>query len=155
MSETNRIGRGAFAAPVLVDLDGDDKLDIVQAALDGQLYAIDANGMDLLGFPLAVPMSQPGEPLVTGRLVGTPAVGDLDGDGVMNIVVGSSMRVGDDGEYGAMFVIDGRGLAAPKNPVLDGWPVTFFSPNSAPFFAEGMTSAPAKPAERISEPKAI
>jgi hypothetical protein len=33
-----RIARGAFAAPVLEDMDKDGKLDIIQAAFDGKIY---------------------------------------------------------------------------------------------------------------------
>jgi hypothetical protein len=39
-----RIARGAFASPVLADMDKDGKLDIIQAAFDGNVYVFDAQG---------------------------------------------------------------------------------------------------------------
>jgi hypothetical protein len=51
MDTKDRIARGAFAAPVLADLTGDGKLDIIQAAFDGKIYVFDALGNLLDGWP--------------------------------------------------------------------------------------------------------
>ncbi|MBK9265159.1 MAG: S8 family serine peptidase [Polyangiaceae bacterium] len=142
MDETNRIARGAFASPVLVDLDGDDKLDIVQAAFDGHVYAFDEAGNDVPGFPVAVNFAGAGQKPVHSRIMTTPAVADMNDDGIVDIAVGSSERVGQAGHFGALYVIDGRGMTAPFGPVLAGWPVTVTSSNIAPLFAEGLTSSP-------------
>lgn len=139
MDETNRIARGAFASPVLVDLDGDDTLEILQAAFDGRLYAFDAAGHDVLGFPVDVRSSEN----VRGRLLTTPAVGDVDGDGVMDIAVGSSERLGQTGDIGALYLVDARGNKSPLGAIRPGWPVTFASTNATPLYAEGLTNSPA------------
>lgn len=143
MDVANRIARGAFASPVLVDLDGDGALDILQAALDGRLYAFTATGNEVPGFPVDLQEIDPGQTATRNRILTTPAVGDVNEDLVPEIAVGSSRRVGDAAEHSVLYLLDGRGKEAPKGPLLANWPVTFSSPNSAPFFAEGVTGSPA------------
>ena len=84
--------QGAFAAPVLGDLDGDRRLEIVQAAWDGHLHVFRANGRYLPGWPKKVVLPEGYEPpeglfLVSDhKLDGTPALADLDGDRKLEIV---------------------------------------------------------------------
>ncbi|XXX73568.1 FG-GAP-like repeat-containing protein [Sorangium sp. So ce134] len=142
MSAAARIARGALASPVLADLDGDGRLDVIQAAFDGKVYAFDADGGALRGWPVEVHYEGPlaAEP-ARGRLIATPAVADFDGDGLPELLVGSSERLGDGGEAGAVYVLDARGTAAPSGPVLAGWPVTMPSLPLAPLVAEGIAAS--------------
>ncbi|SOD70338.1 hypothetical protein SAMN05892883_0057 [Jatrophihabitans sp. GAS493] len=85
LSYTRLPTKGAVAAPVLVDLNGDGQLDIVQAAWDGRLHAWNAAGQDLPGWPVKVDFPTPpsvpsGYSLVDDqKLDATPAVAYLDG----------------------------------------------------------------------------
>ncbi len=76
-----RIGETYVAAPVapaplLVDLDGDDRVEVVWHDPSGQLHAVDLEGRSLPGWPVA----GPAEPF------SAPAVGDVDGDGLLELV---------------------------------------------------------------------
>ncbi|WP_437964838.1 FG-GAP-like repeat-containing protein [Sorangium sp. So ce260] len=142
MSAGARIARGASASPVIADLDGDGRLDVIQAAFDGKVYAFDADGGALRGWPVEVHYEGPlaSEP-AQSRLLATPAVADFNDDGLPDLLVGSSERLGDDGEAGAVYVLDARGTDAPSGPVLAGWPVTMPSLSLAPLVAEGITAS--------------
>ncbi len=87
---------GATAPPVLYDLDRDGKLEIVQAAWDGHLYAWHANGRSLKGWPVKVKLPKgeqppPGRPdLIDDHKLDTPpAIADLDGDGKPEVLIRS------------------------------------------------------------------
>lgn len=71
---------GSATAPVLGDLDGDGRLDIVLGSSTGKLYAWDANGQFIKDFP-----HQTGE-----WIRSSPVLGDIDGDSSIDVVVGSS-----------------------------------------------------------------
>jgi hypothetical protein len=109
--------RGFWGAPTLVDLDGDGTLEIVAAAMDGRLYAVDHEGLDWGPYPVEVchpeNCGQHGAPLVA-----SPAVGDVDGDGDPDIALGSNETV-QDSRFSVSFLLDGRTGAA-----LPGWPRT-------------------------------
>ncbi|UQA57947.1 FG-GAP-like repeat-containing protein [Polyangium aurulentum] len=143
MSTKARIARGAFASPVLVDLDRDGRLDIVQAAFDGNVYAFDPEGAPTPGFPVAIHYTGKGPEPARNRILTTPAVADLNGDGTPDLVLGSNEQLAESGEVGAIYAIDGRGTAAPSGPVLDGWPITMGSFNLFPLVSEGIPNAPA------------
>ena len=112
---TNRVDHGFGMAPVLADLDGDGKPEIIAAGFDRHLYAWHSDGGAVAGFPVLivdpskVASIDPNTHAVTfdpaktgpfnalddltddqGKLVSTPAVADINGDGKPEIVLGSN-----------------------------------------------------------------
>jgi MYXO-CTERM domain-containing protein len=141
-SEDSVIDRGAFASPVLADMDKDGDLDIIQSAFDGRVYVYDRDGQLLPGWPVRV--HYPGgflpEPR-QGRVFTTPGVGDFNDDGYPDVLVGSNETLGGkDSQNGAVYLIDGRGTNAPT-PYFDNWPVTMTSLALFPLVSEGVTNS--------------
>jgi hypothetical protein len=104
---TNRTQHGFIGSPVLADLDGDGEEEIVIAGMDRHIYAWEANGDPVDGFPVLVvdpskvdsvdPQTHAvtfkagvGAGLDQGAIVDTPAIADLDDDGKPEIVVGTN-----------------------------------------------------------------
>ena len=160
-NELNRLKRGFLASPAAGDLDGDGRPELVAAALDRHVYAWHLDGTPVPGFPVllvdptearavdpvthVVTFAHPKETILGGELVVTPAVGDLNGDGKAEIVVGAQESYSEDvavfppigigGVSGnaRIYAIWGDGTkhraaidAAPAHPAeqayLPGWP---------------------------------
>jgi hypothetical protein len=104
---TDRVEPGFLGSPVIADLDGDGRPEVVAASQDRHLYAWHGDsGEAVAGFPVLVvdrskvasidpqtdmPTFKPDAGTQQqGKLVDTPAVGDITGDGKPEIVVGSN-----------------------------------------------------------------
>jgi hypothetical protein len=121
--------QGAFAAPVLGDLDGDRRLEIVQAAWDGRLHVFRGSGAYLPGWPVKVELPagyQPpeGKFLVSDhKLQGTPALADLDGDRRLEIVQRSQWTDINQPDISPLALGHLHAYRADGS-VVPGWPVT-------------------------------
>ncbi len=87
--------QGTSSPPVLYDLNGDRKLEIVQTAWDGHVYVWKPSGAPLAGWPKKVKLPQGFTPASGHFIVNDskidlpPAIGDLDGDGRPEVIVRS------------------------------------------------------------------
>ena len=103
----NRVQPGFIGSPVLADIAGDSRLEIIAASMDRHVYAWKADGAPVDGWPVLVvdrtkvESIDPASHRVTfkpdvganfdqGAIVDTPAVGDLTGDDRPEIVVGTN-----------------------------------------------------------------
>ncbi len=177
---------GIFAAPTLVDLDApgaEPALEIVIAAMDGHLYAWRASGEPVDGFPVRIadrsrvdvdPATGRATPRAAGvrergaKLMGSPAVGDLDGDGRDEILVPSNeeyegepdgfaretlliqvLSVLDAGlEFDVssrLYAVRAEGTRSPGGPFVPGWPVRvpLLTPGLLPTVGTGAPGSPA------------
>lgn len=178
----NRRLFGVVSSPVLEDLDGDGRLEIVCSALDGHVYVWTADGEPLPGWPVLVvdparfgvldertrriaPLAGCAECVYdTGEIVSTPAVGDIDGDGFPEIVVGTNeqydehMNIGLSGGLmgllgkldavkgnGRIHALHHDGYGHPGGPFLEGWPAKLglFVPDLLPLVGSGLPGSPA------------
>jgi hypothetical protein len=141
MDTAHAFARGTYGAPVVVDMNGDRRPEIVVGSFDGRIWVFRADGAVLDGFP--VDLVAPGERVgPRARVAATPTVADLNGDGTPDILSGSNQVVGESRTAGAVFAIDGRGNASPRLH-LAGWPVVVESLAIFPLVAEGVVAAQA------------
>jgi hypothetical protein len=114
------LGADGVAAPLTVDLDGDGREEIVVATSNGEVHAFRADGSELPGWPVATdPLElQEGAPAyasgaistpVRGAVVGSVAVGDLEGDGRLEVVTTDLQ--------GKVYAWSGDGVLLPGFPV--------------------------------------
>lgn len=78
-----RTGAHAQASPVIADLNGDTRMEVIFTAYDGKLYILNHDGtvFNPGGAPWPQAMG------FAGDSISSPAVGDVDGDGQPEIVV--------------------------------------------------------------------
>ncbi len=131
----NVLDRGAFGSPVLADMDGDGKLDVIQAGFDGYVHIYKPDGTPLPGWPVRVHFKGLDE---YNRILTTPAVADFNGDGTPDILVGSNEKLGAGGGAGAFYLIDGK-----TRKYMQHWPIKVTSFHLFPLVAEGVGNSAA------------
>ncbi len=128
-------GRYHWSSPVIADISGDGAGDVVVGGLDGRVHALGGNGAALPGFPAPAVVS--GAP---SAVASSPAVGDLDGNGSNEVVVGvGSLEVQD--QHGGIVVLNGNGTrrcAVQTGDKFDQW-----SGGGPDGFSDGVFNAPA------------
>ncbi len=112
----------AWTTPVLGDLDGDGRLEIVTNDVKGWTYAFHDDGSEVADGDGDSTTTGPIAPQRVGEIFGrtTPALLDVDGDGRPEILFGSKFGGGSD-EFFYALKGDGSGNAAgwPKNLGID------------------------------------
>ena len=101
------------ASPAVADLNNDGMVEIVFFTNWGYVYAIQADGTDYPGFPVSPGYS------VSLNWVTSPGVGDLDGDGQLEIVYAANAT----GLDSRLVVLDTDVAGGTSGTVLSGWPV--------------------------------
>ena len=139
----NTLEFGIFASPVLYDLDGDGKLEIIVGAMDANLYVWRHDGSLQPGFPVELSDRTANNPQ-RARIMTSPAVGDVDGDGKPEIFCGTNEIYNNDREA-RLYGVHHNGMLHPEGPYLKGWPVklTTLSGNVLPYVGRGNPNAPA------------
>ena len=132
VQELREVERGFFSSPVLYDLDGDGKREIIEGGLDGFLYAFKSDGTAQPGFPVELRDAAGGERdssgnlfKTRGRILSTPTVGDIDGDGKPEILIGTNEVY--ENEFGARgYLVKGSGAPSIERSAeayFPGWPL--------------------------------
>lgn len=126
-------GGSTMDSPVIGDIDGDQELEVVfdcssgdvtDSGVVGYVWAFNADGSSVDHFPL--------------RVMGTtawsvPAIGDVDNDGILEMVVMSHRLIGTSRRYNRVAIYK---LHSPYNPDLIVWPMSAHDPqrtNNATF----------------------
>jgi len=151
---------GFLGAPATAHLEGASKgVDIVEASLDGHLYAWRPNGTTVPGYPVALldPAEVAAGKQMVAESINDPAVGDLNGDGHDDIVIASNEVYGAPengtdvsfaevtaaaaGSSGRLYAIDGR-----TGKIMPGWPVAMpgIIQNVLPLVGPGQDASIAK-----------
>ena len=134
-AEDGRLDAAIYASPALADLAGSSKLEVVFGAADQKIYAIDGRGRDLPGWPV---LARDGDDVA--KILSSPAIGDLNGDGAPDIVEGTGEAYGSTpSTSGRVHAFDARGVPLP------GWPVEppAIAADSIPLVGEGVPVSPA------------
>jgi hypothetical protein len=140
MDARHGYARGTYSAPVLADMNGDGRPEIIVGGFDGQVWVFKADGSVLDGYPVDLVSPRSATP---ARIMATPTVVDLNGDGIPEVITGSNQQIGGGGQAGPVFVVDGRGMNAPGGPYLPNWPITMPSLKLFPVVSEGVVASQA------------
>ena len=112
---------GIWSTPALGDLDGDGDLEVVVEGFDRRIHAWHHDGTAMTGWPI---YRGSGDALLRGGW-SSPALGDIDGDGLPEVIVGTDSPPwegeggpGPDYSKATVWAINGDSSNVP------GWPVT-------------------------------
>jgi hypothetical protein len=119
----NMTGGVNFASPSVVNINETPSLEILTADGNGCVYGWDAKGQLLSGFPWQTAGACSGTPRINGPL----AIGDVNGDGQIEIVAGTSGTGEAPGERGKVFVWNQNGVLLPGWPREMDWNVAYGS----------------------------
>lgn len=106
---------GIETTPALGDLDGDGDLEIVVNSLDRRIHAWHHTGEVVSGWPIS---QWDGDNLWRGG-ISSPALGDIDKDGLLEVVVGtmSPYKNGQQDQNATLWAINGDGSLVPGFPI--------------------------------------
>jgi hypothetical protein len=116
-----RLGAGGESSPAFADLNGDGADELILADSDGKLHAFRPDLTELPGWPTSsdpIPLASGARAYATGALpsvvhaefaAGPPAIGDLEGDGIPEVVAADS--------EGKVYVFEPDGTRKPGFPV--------------------------------------
>lgn len=144
--------RGNWSPPVLADLEGNGRLDILMTAYDGHVYAWRPGGAPVPGWPVEISPpaatlagigADPAKLIRDPKLMYSVAVGDVLGNGHPQVFVGG-FDCADDKKTAFLYGIQPDGNAHPGGAYLPGWPVALRSllgcyDQSIDFVQEGTT----------------
>lgn len=166
-SRQNRVRWGFLGTPALADLDGDGRLEVVVGGYDQHLYAWRSDGSVQPGFPVKLrDAAFAGYFREGNKVVSSPAIADLNQDGIPDIVVGTNEVYRQPaplggalaglglGGSGRVYAVHGDGNLHPGGPFLPGWPARPPSvlPRALPLVGSGVPMSPSI-ASVAGEPK--
>ena len=134
---------GIMAAPAMADFNGDARQEVVVATQNALLYVLGGDGKPLSSWnggqprvlqdPTLSPTSEPKQ--LRDRVMSSPALGDLNGDGTPDIVLGTNENYDSNAR---LYAVDGKSGA-----FLPGWPRLVVSNYILPMVGSGLPNAPA------------
>ncbi|MSO42304.1 MAG: hypothetical protein EXQ70_10505 [Solirubrobacterales bacterium] len=119
---------GASSPPVLADMDGDSRLEIVQTGWDGRIHVWRPNGSDLPGWPVkpVAPTPGGGRQLINDEKIDVPAtLAELDGDNTPELVVRTQYNETPGGGLQQLNVASHLHAYNADGTPVPGWPNSF------------------------------